>query len=202
MKANLRTMKKFVLILSSYFFVVSNASAQAGSTFRPSSIGISFLFYDYESPQRIRSTSLKQVLKDGSWANLSQMSPALAVSYFKGLHPKINFATTLSGAFVDDAMPGDVITDNAFLVEANATLQFNMLPNRYMVTPYLLGGVGISKFKVYYGAFMPLGGGIKVNFFDEASLFVNAAYHVPVNTRTVNRHFVYGLGIAGVINKN
>ena len=130
------------------------------------------------------------------------MSPALALSYFKGLHPKINFASTLSGAFVDDAIPGDVITDNAFLVEANATLQFNMLTNRYMVTPYLLGGVGISKFKVYYGAFMPLGGGIRVNFFDEASLFVNAAYHLPVNTRTVNRHFVYGLGIAGVINKN
>ena len=200
MKANLRTMKKFVLICSSIFFIVSTASAQA-SVAKPSSIGISFLFYDYESPQRIRSSSLKQVLKDGGWADINEMSPGLALSYFKNLHPKIDFVSTLSGAFVDDAMPQENFTDNSFLVEAIATLQMNMLPKRYMVTPYLVAGVGASKFKSYYGAFMPLGGGVKVNFFDEASFFINARYHVPVSAQTVKRHFVYGLGIAGIISK-
>lgn len=194
-------MKKFVLMCSSIFFIVGTAFTQSSIASHPSSIGISFLFYDYESPQRIRSTSLRQVLKNGGWANLNEMSPGLALSYFKRLYPKVDFASTLSGAFVDEAIPGELINDNAFLMEVNATLQFNMLPNRYMVTPYLLAGVGASKYKMYYGAFMPVGGGVKVNFFDEASLFVNSSYYIPVNTRTVNRHFIYSLGIAGIISK-
>ena len=100
--------------------------------------------------------------------DLNEMSPGLALSYFKGLHSHIDFSATLSGAFADDAIPGENVTENGFLVEAVATLQFNLLTNRYMVTPYLAVGVGVTKYMDYYGAFMPLGGGVKVNFFDEA----------------------------------
>lgn len=195
-------MKKLVLMFSSIFFVVCNTTAQPSSYNKPTSIGISFLFFDYETPKRISRSSLRQVLNDGNWAPFNEMSSGLAVSYFKGLHPHIDFASTISGAFADNALPGETITENAFVVEADATLQLNMLSSRYMFTPYLIAGVGASKFKDYYGAFMPLGGGVKINFFNEAAFFVNGKYHLPVNTSTVNAHFIFSLGIAGIINKN
>lgn len=194
-------MKKFMLMCSSIFFVVSNAAAQTPSYSRPTSIGISFLFFDYETPDRMRSSSFRQVLKNGDWANLNEMSPGLAITYFKGLHPNIDFASTLSGAFADNALPGETNTENGFVAEVDATLQLNLLSNRYMVTPYLTAGVGTSKFMDYYGAFMPLGGGIKVNFFDEAALFINGKYHLPVSASTVRPHLIFSLGIAGIISK-
>lgn len=194
-------MKKFMLMCSSIFFVVSNAAAQTPSYSRPTSIGISFLFFDYETPDRMRSSSFRQVLKNGDWANLNEMSPGLAITYFKGLHPNIDFASTLSGAFADNALPGETNTENGFVAEVDATLQLNLLSNRYMVTPYLTAGVGASKFMDYYGAFMPLGGGIKVNFFDEAAFFINGKYHLPVSASTVRPHFIFSLGIAGIISK-
>lgn len=194
-------MKKFVLICSSIFFVVCHATAQTGSYPKTTSIGISFLFFDYETPDRMRRTSFRQVLKEGNWAHLNEMSPGLAITYFKSLHPHIDFASTISGAFADNALPGETVTENAFVVEGDATLQFNLLNNRYMVTPYAVAGVGASKFKSYYGAFMPLGLGVKVNFFNEAAFFLNGKYHLPVNDGTINPHFVLSLGIAGIISR-
>lgn len=194
---NLRTIKKLVLGVAFSFILIRGVGAQQ----RGSSIGISFLFFDYETPARIKASSLRQVLKEGEWADLQEMSPGLAITYFRQLHARVDFASTLSGAFVDNALPNQTIPDNAFLLQADATLQFNVLPQRFMVTPYLIAGVGASKFKGYFGAYMPFGTGIKVNFFDEAAFFINARYHLPVNTATVNRHFIYGLGIAGKISR-
>ena len=197
MMQNLHTVKKLVWTFAFFFILLFTATAQQKHT----SIGISFLFYDFETPSRIRASSIRQVLKEGDWAKLSDMSPGLAITYFRPLQEKIYFVSSLTGGFVDNALPGQVITDNAFLLQADATLHLHMLPSRFIVTPYLIAGIGASKFRSYYGAFMPLGGGVRINFFDEAAFFVNARYHLPVNTATVNPHFIYGLGIAGTIGR-
>ena len=47
-----------------------------------------------------------------------------------------------------------------------------MFDESYWVTPYVSAGVGASKYKGYYGAFIPLGVGFKVNLFDEAAVFI------------------------------
>jgi outer membrane protein OmpA-like peptidoglycan-associated protein len=74
-----------------------------------------------------------------------------------------------------------------------------MVPDRYFFTPYLQAGVGANKYSSYFGAYLPAGVGFKFNFFDEAALFVNAKYHVPITDETVRGHFVYSFGIAGVV---
>lgn len=193
-------MKNFLLTGLLFFLMAAGALAQSGQL-KPSSLGISFVFYDFTTPERIRAASIKQVLKEDNWASLNEMSPGLALTYFKGVFPKTDLAATLSGSFADNALPNNTTNSNAFLLQAEAVLQFNMLADKYMFTPYLLGGIGASKYKSYYGAIMPLGGGMKVNFFDEAEIFLNAKYHLPVTAATVKGHFVYGLGIAGIIGK-
>jgi hypothetical protein len=52
----------------------------------------------------------------------------------------------------------------------------------------------------YFGAFIPAGAGLQINFYDEAYLLLNAQYRIPI-TETANYHFYYILGIAGNIGK-
>lgn len=193
-------MKKSLLTGLLFLLFASGLVAQQ-EYIRPSSIGISFVFFDFVTPERIRASSLKQVLKNGEWAGINEMSPGLAITYFRGLHNRLDFAATIAGTFADDAKPDYDNGGNIFLLQADAEVQFKFLPDKNMFTPYLLGGIGMGKYKSYYSAFMPVGAGFKVNFFDEAAFFVQAKYNIPVTNATINRHFVYGLGIAGIIGR-
>lgn len=186
----------------SFFTILLSFNTQllAQDDVRPPAIGISFTMHDFTTAQRIRSSSLATVFRNEQWAKIKEMSPGIAVTYFKGLEKHIDFAGTLSGSFVDYPLPGKS-TGNGdnFLLEADASVNLKMFSEKYWFTPYLNVGVGASKYKGYWGAFLPLGGGIKVNFFDEASLFINTQYRVPVTQETSTYYFVNSIGISGVI---
>jgi outer membrane protein OmpA-like peptidoglycan-associated protein len=54
---------------------------------------------------------------------------------------------------------------------------------------------------VYYGAFAPVGIGLRFNLFDEAGAFINSQYRIPVTYETSNYHFFHAIGLYGVIGK-
>jgi outer membrane protein OmpA-like peptidoglycan-associated protein len=69
-----------------------------------------------------------------------------------------------------------------------------------VVSPYFQVGIGASKYKGYYGAFIPTGLGIQVNLFDEAFFLINSQYRIGITESTSN-HFYYSIGLAGVVGK-
>lgn len=166
---------------------------------RPKAFGISFMLNDFLTPQRIRSTSLSQVLNDNDWAKLSDLGSGLAIHYFKGVRDHIDFAATLSCSFIHDATYNASPSESNFLLEADASANFKMLSDKHVVTPYLIAGAGASLLRHSWGAFVPLGIGVKINLFNEAAVFLNSQYRVPVTMFTIDYHFVYSLGVAGVI---
>jgi OmpA-OmpF porin, OOP family len=190
-------MKKVLAIL--FILISFNKELLAQDEIRPAAIGISFTLHDFATAQRIRSTSLSAVFRNEQWADFKEMSPGIAITYFKGLRKHIDFAGTLNGSFLDYPLPNKAAQGDNFLLEADASLNLKMFSEKYWFTPYLSVGVGASKYKGYWGAFLPLGGGIKVNFFDEASLFINTQYRVPVTNETSSYHFMNSIGISGVI---
>lgn len=130
------------------------------------------------------------------------MSPGLAVSYFKGLHKHIDVAGTLAGSFVKEALRDQVSSNDKFLLEADAALNFKLVSEKYWVQPYAILGVGASMYDgSYFGAFIPTGLGFKVNFYDDAHLFATTQYRIPVTRETSNYHLMYQIGIAGRIGK-
>ena len=131
-------MNKIVVLLSSLLLLAAGSFAQTENYIRPSSIGISFIFNDYNTAKSIRSSSLSSVLNNKQWAKLKQMSPGLSITYFKGLSNNIDFAGTLAGAFVDDAVPTRPSADNAFLTEADASLNFKMVSDKYFFTSFFI----------------------------------------------------------------
>jgi OmpA-OmpF porin, OOP family len=191
-------------ILSAFFalcLLVPATYGQKEDLRRQKAIGISFFLNDFATAQRIRSTSLNTVLSNDSWSKVRDMKPGIGFHYFKGITNHIDLAAMLGGSFVNYPMPNKVFSGEKLLLEASATVNLKLTNENYWVQPYLIAGMGAHKYRSYYGAFLPLGVGFKINFFDEAALFMNSTYRVPVTTETANYHFQHSLGIAGAIGK-
>jgi len=193
-------MKKSFLFFITLLPFASAFTQNTQEYIRPSSIGFSFVFYDFVTPQRIQASSLSTVLREKQTASFKEMGAGLAISYFKGLRDKLDFAGTFTFVSADYTLPNNSRSVRSdMLLQADAAAQFKMLPDNYFFSPYVSAGLGANKYGNYFGAFMPLGLGFKFNFFQEAALFVNAKYHVPITDETVRGHMVYGFGLAGVV---
>jgi len=195
-------MKKLLAAVFSICFACTNLLAQEGPI-RPAALGVSFIMNDFATAQRIREQSLSAVFRDKSWAKFNEMSPGLALTYYKGLKPHTDFAGTLAASYVTYPMRNGkpLESSDALLLEGDVSANFKMFDDSYWVTPYFSLGLGGSEYQGYWAAFIPIGLGMKLNLFDEASVFVATQYRVPVTYETGNYHFMYSFGISGVIGK-
>lgn len=192
----------FTRTILALLFLQNIAFAQDKEHIHQPTLSIQFLLNDFESASNIRNSSLSNALSNKQFGKIKSMSSGLAVAYSNGLSPNFDFSTTLSGSFLDyPSRNQTVLTGNDyFLLEADASIRGKMFSNKYWFTPYIQAGVGASKYKGYYGAFIPLGVGLQLNFFDEAFLLINSQYRVPV-TESANYHFYHSIGLAGNIGK-
>ncbi|HTJ13808.1 MAG TPA: hypothetical protein VL547_17350, partial [Dinghuibacter sp.] len=163
------------------------------------SIGIHFSLYDFNSAFLFQKIGFSQTLKGGSLTNIGDMQPGLALSFVNGLTNHLDYMVRYTGSFVDYPFPNSPGYDDEYLLSAlDFSLQEKLLSDRYWVTPYLSAGVGAFSYKGNFGAYMPLGVGIQVNFFNEAFLFVHAQYQVGVSENAAPTLY-YSLGVAGNI---
>ena len=166
-----------------------------------SAVGVHFLLNDFKSASLIRTTSLSNVLSTKQWKATRDMAPGLAISYIKGLSDNVDFETSISASFVDYPVPGKVLAgSNNLLLEGVATGNLKLLSDKYWVSPFLTGGLGLAKYKGYYAGILPVGVGLQVNFFDEAFLLINSQYRIPI-TENGAYHFYHSIGIAGNVGK-
>jgi hypothetical protein len=193
-------MLKFLFLYFSSFLLLSGISAQEKSLTQPYTLGIHFIFNDFETASAIRSSSLSAVLKDGRFGKLKDMSQGLAISFGKGLSNNFDFYSTLAGSFLSYPLEGKSPSGSDYLLlEGDASIRGKLLPDKYIVVPYFQVGVGISKYQGYWGTFIPAGIGLQINFFDEAFLQINSQYRVGV-TETASYHFVHSIGLVGKLN--
>jgi outer membrane protein OmpA-like peptidoglycan-associated protein len=169
---------------------------------RSTEIGLSFNLYDYKTAQLIRSTSLSAVIRDKQFGKIKNMNPGIGIHYFKGLKKHIDFAGSLNAAFLEQPLANKPATGvDRFLLQIEGTAQLKAVSDHYWIQPFLIAGFGGQKYYKYYGAYIPLGVGLNINFFDEGRLFINSTYRTPITTGTASYHFLHAFGIAGVIGK-
>ena len=72
---------------------------------RPKAVGVSFFYNDFETANRIRSTSLNKVLSDHNWAKFREMTAGMAVNYFQGITNHIDFAAAVGGSWIKYPFP-------------------------------------------------------------------------------------------------
>jgi hypothetical protein len=191
-------MKKNVGLLLAVVLFLAPAFCQDENIQRPT-LGIFFFFNDFKTAENIRASSLREVLRNSEFGKLREMVPGLALSYMNGLNGHFDFSTTLTGSFIDYyKRNGAVLGQDNLLLEGDVSVKGKLFTNRYWVSPFIQAGAGISKYRAYWGSFIPAGMGLQVNLFDEAFFIFNAQYRVAV-TNTVSNHFFYSIGIAGNI---
>lgn len=194
-------MKKILAILLALSVFIPSTYGQ-DDEIRPAAIGISFFKNDFLTAERIRTTSLSSVIRDKQFASGKETTPGIAVTYFKGIKKRIDFAGTLAGSFVRYPFRDRVSPQgDRFLLEADASVNLKLFSEKYWVQPYMSLGIGGHMYGKYFGAFAPAGIGLQVNFFDDAHLYVASQYRVPVTSETANYHFFNQIGIAGRIGK-
>ncbi len=191
-------MKKILAACLALSFLSTNIQAQ-DNEIRPPALGISFFLNDFQTPQKIRTTSLSRVVRDKSWAHISEMTPGMSVNYFKGLHKHIDFAGNLEGSFLRYPFESRPERSSHLLLAANATFNFKMTSEKYILQPYLIAGIGGSEFNTYWGAYIPLGVGLKVNLMDETHIFITSQYRVPVTKDNASYHFNNAIGVAAAL---
>lgn len=192
-------MKKVLTSLLIILLISGGVAAQKSTKVRATSIGLSFILNDYTTAERIRSTSFAAVRRDDRWAPLSEQSPGIALHYIKGVKPNIDFVGSLGASYVRYPVNNSTQSSDGFLLEGDASGNFKLFTEDYVVTPYVIAGVGASLYKSLWGAFVPLGAGLKVNLFDEASVFLTLQYRVPVTKETSAHHFLTSIGVSGLL---
>ncbi len=193
-------MKKVLASLFTILLLWEGASAQ--TPLRPTELGVSFFLNDYATARLIRTTSLSYVKGNHKWTSLGQQSPGLAVHYFKGLQSHLDLAATLAASYVTYTVNGQSNSSDGLLLEGDVSGNFRLFAEDYVATPYVIAGAGISKYRAYWGAFVPLGLGVKANLFGEADVFITFQYRVPVTKETTDYHFFTSIGIAGLLGKS
>jgi len=164
-------------------------------------IGIHFSLYDFNSAALLRTAGLGQVLRSSSYTNIGDMQPGLAISYQEGLTNHLDYVVRYTGAFVTYPFPNynpDADAQPYLLSSLDAFLEWKLLSDRYWLSPFLSGGIGAFDYQSNFGAYMPLGVGLQVNFFDQAFLIFHVQYNVGVSENAAPT-FYYSIGVAGNI---
>jgi len=191
-------MKKLLLLLFAFTSYVSSYSQNTDYK-KGHALGIGLFLNDFQTASEIRSNGIVDVFNNHDFFKPSRMNPGIFVNYLSGLSNHVDFIATLGGSFLD--YPNQNITNsssNSFLLESTASLNLKLLTDKYVIVPFIDLGAGASKYKKYFGAFVPLGVGLQVNIADGAYLLLNSQYRVAI-TENTSYHFYHSIGIAGNI---
>lgn len=164
-------------------------------------IGLSFFLNDFKTAALIRANGLSHVLNEGTGFDIGNMNAGLAFNYMSGLSKHMDFIATLGGSFLEYPINGQpTFTNDNFLLEATAAINFKLLSDRHTFTPFFDLGVGASKYSKYYSAFIPAGIGLQANMNDKVFLLLNSQYRIPVTSRA-SYHFYHSISIVTTISE-
>lgn len=188
-------MKKLLGSLITLMFYLT--SIAQSDYIKPHSLGVSFFFSDFKTASDIRSQGLESVIKQKHLFSRAGLNPGIAIDYLEGLSNHVDFIASLGGSFAkfQNANINNVYTKE-FLLEATTSLNFKLLPDKYIVVPFADLGVGASKYLGYYSAFAPVGLGIQIKLFDQSFLLLNGQYRIPV-TANASYHFYNSISFVG-----
>ena len=192
-------MKKLLLILLLAQGFLQVSFAQDNDYIKRPALGVNFFFNDFNGAGYIKTFGLNRAIRDKQIGQFKNMAPGLAVNYLNGISKHLDLSVGLAGSFLDYPISGkSPFGNDNLLLEGDVTVNAKMLTDKYWFTPYVTAGLGASKYKGYYGAIVPVGVGVQVNFYDEAFLFINAQHRFGITENTSN-HLYYSIGVAGNI---
>lgn len=194
--------KKFTIALFAWLLSLPVIAQQFISSTKPSLIGFHFSLVDYNSPNRIDSTSLKDVFDQADIFKPSKQSSAFTISYWKGLSKNLDFSGKLNGIFYDYALNSrGEQKNNEFGTELEAAINLRPYGDNHLFAPFLTAGVGGGYYTDKFGGYIPLGIGFQFNIQSQVYFFLQSQYRLTLSKDIFPDNLFHSLGVAVNISK-
>jgi len=183
-----------LFLCSTVLFAQNNASPV-----KPQLLGLHLSLVDYNSPALIKKTSLKEVLSKGDIFNPGKQSPAVTLSYWKGLNKNLDFGGKLNGISYDYRRHTDPLRrkyEHEFGAELEGTLNFHPVSDAHFFSPLITVGIGAGYYTNKVGGYIPLGLGWQFNFKNKVYIFLQNQYRFSLSTDVFPDNLLHSIGIA------
>ncbi len=196
-------MKQKLTILFLILFASFTTIAQRfTSPVKPALLGFHYALVDYNSPNEIDSTSLKDVLKKGDIFKPRKQSSAFTISYWKGLNKYVDFSGKFNGIFYDYALNNSGQSyNNEFGAELEGALNIHPVSDAHFFTPFLTAGIGGGYYTNKYGGYVPLGLGFQFNIQSQVYIMLQSQYRATLSNDVMPNNLYHSLGVAVNISK-
>lgn len=183
-------------------FVGAYAQTPAKNQYKKAKVfGVHFTSHDFATASDIKSNGLSNVLTKSGWSSMSNKSAGLAVSLTSGLSNNLDLMTRFGGSVLSYPVPDKAALIDKLMLEADVNLNVKLIPDNYVVVPYLSVGAGASMWSGYLAAYMPLGAGLQVNLSNGSFIYLQSQFRAPVTTNNGASHIFWGVGFAANISK-
>jgi OmpA-OmpF porin, OOP family len=132
--------------------------------------------------------------------NTTSMDGGVGLAFIKGISNHVDWKVSVNGSYPENLPGNNNSNDKGLLLAADGTLRFRLFANDKRLQPYLQAGVGVSKYKAYYGAYAPAGLGLQARVFKDAYIILNSQYRQQL-AGLPQSYFFHSIGFAGTVSR-
>ncbi len=190
-------MKQKLVLLFSLVLMASGLFAQmndkSSSTKKGVLFGVHFAAVDFKTPVSWKNASTPRYT-----TGIRSMDFGFGFSYWKGLNSWMDFSTKLNTIIHDYASQdrGESTTKTEIGLELEPTLNVRALKDNSMLSPFLTVGLGGGYYTGKWGAYVPTGVGLQVNFNSLTYLMIQGNYRWTLTKDNLKDNLMYSIGLA------
>jgi hypothetical protein len=182
---------KLKLTLITLFAFTACAFAQ---TKKGALVGFHFNMADFKAPNGIKDPVSGKV-----YSTVKEMDKGFSLSYWQGLTSKIDVSGKLNAMYYSKIKGYEGATQIA--VELEPTINVRPFKDNALIAPFLTAGVGAGIYRKEFGAYIPAGVGVQVNFSSTTYIFIQAQRKFTLTKDVIPENQFYSFGIAQSIGK-
>ena len=191
-------MKQKILLFFSFALMASGLFAQANmdksyAAKKSTLFGIHFNMLDFKTP-----VSWKNNTSPRNGTTTSDLDYGFGLSYWKGLTSRIDFSAKINALIHNYSSTdrGIATTNTEAGFELEPTLNVRAFKDYNVFNPFITAGIGAGLYTGKFGAYVPTGVGLQVNFNSLTYLLVQATYHWTLSKDAVKDNLIYSIGLA------
>ena len=179
-----------LIILSTNIFSQTTKSTTGSK--KPQLLGLHFILADFNSPNDIKTPGGGK-----GYSSVKNMSKGVAFSYWKGLTSTVDFSAKLNAIFHDYNLIANGSSDKTEMgLELEPTINIRPMGDNAKLAPFLTAGIGAGYYTGDFGAYIPAGVGLQVNWNSTIYLFLQAQYRFTLTKKVLGDNLLYSFGIA------
>lgn len=183
---------KLTLIIALSVFTTAVFSQKNTSTKKGQLLGLHFNLSDFKG-----TSGISDPAKSNGYSSIKNMSKGISFSYWRGLTTKVDLSAKLNTIFHDYNLIANGLSDKTEVgIELEPTINIRPMGDGAKLAPFLTTGVGVGYYTGNFGAYIPAGGGIQLNWSNTTYLFVQAQYKFTLTKKVLGDNLFYSIGIA------